>query len=337
VQDIEVLDRMGHHIAVVLPNDGPLTSILESLGVHVRIDRLRVLRRVARVSAFTAPVRYPRVCDDADATVLWTLALASYLPILRLRRHQIVCSVHEILPGLPGRVLADFTCSMSRALMVNSEATARWLTRNGRRKAQLAYPIAPPYEPLPVCTETSRCLQLLVMGRLNGHKGHLESVQATARVRAAGVPAELTLVGSPFPGQEQHLKTLTEYIAHLPWVHYSGEVSCPLECFRNSDIVLIPSDRPESFGIVALEAWAAGRRVIATDQGGLCEATELVEGVTVPARNIAALTRAILRVARDPTLRTAAHRNAPARTECTAAKREVAWRSVLTRLDPELG
>jgi glycosyltransferase involved in cell wall biosynthesis len=93
--------------------------------------------------------------------------------------------------------------------------------------------------------------------------------------------------------------------------------------------VLIPTNRPEPFGIVALEAWAAGRRVIASNQGGLLEATAMVEGITVPAGDVAGLSAAIVRAAHDPSIRSAPLAEAPASRECTLAARQAAWQSAL--------
>jgi len=321
---------MGHDVAVALPEDGPLTEILEGIGAQISIEPLCVLRRVAGATGARVPVRLPGVCRDADVTVLWTIALTAYLPALRLRRRMVLCSVHEILLGKAGRLLAAWTCALSQALMVNSEATARWLTRDLHNfQAHLAYPVAPPYDPLPRGNSTSAPLQLLLMGRVNGHKGHLEAVRAVQAAREAGAPTEITLLGGSFPGQERHLAELLAAIEVLPWATYGGEVADTRAFVEKCDLVLVPTNRPEPFGIVALEAWAAGRRVIASDQGGLLEATKMVEGITVPAADIAALSQAIVRAAQDPSMRVAPARYAPAGSRCTSAAREVAWRTAL--------
>jgi glycosyltransferase involved in cell wall biosynthesis len=329
-QDVELLRGMGHDVTVALPENGPLTEILEGVGARVNIEPLCVLRRVAGATGARVPVQLPSICRNADVTVLWTIALSSYLPALRLRRRRVLCSVHEILPGRAGRLLAAWTCVLSQALMVNSEATAKWLTRDLQSSdAQLAYPVAPPYDPLPRRSSESAPLQLLLMGRVNGHKGHLEAVRAVEMAREAGASAEITLLGGSFPGQEHHLTQLLAAIEVLPWATYGGEVADTRAFVEKCDVVLVPTNRPEPFGIVALEAWAAGRRVIASDQGGLLEATEMVEGITVPAADVAALSQAIVRATRDPSIRVAPARNAPAGERCTSAARAGAWRSAL--------
>jgi glycosyltransferase involved in cell wall biosynthesis len=329
-RDVELLRAQGHEVAVALPQDGPLTETLRALGADVSVESLRVLRKVDGAAGMRLPITLPTVCKNADVVVLWTLALAAYLPLLRLRRRRVLCSVHEILPGPAGRLLAATACALSHALMVNSRATAQWLTHDLRRqRPQLAYPIAPPYSPLARVAGGAGVLRLLVMGRVNGHKGHLEAVRAAQLARDTGEEIELTLLGGAFSGQEPHLVDLLAAVDGLPWVHYGGEVSEPRELFAGCDVVLIPSTTPESFGLVAIEAWAAGRRVIASDQGGLVEATAMVGGLVIAAGDVAALCQAIIHAARDPAARSAPAANAPVGELCTLAARESAWRSSL--------
>ncbi len=300
------------------------------LGAQVSIEPLCVLRRVAGAAGARIPVHLPTVSHNAHVTIIWTVALASYLPTLRLRRRRVICSVHEILPGTAGRLLAAGTSALSNSLIVNSEATRSWVTRDFHSHyAHLAYPASPPYDPVPRQPSATDPLQILLMGRVNGHKGHLEAVQAIRTAREFGVQAEITLLGGSFPGQEHHLTELLAAIDDLPWARYTGEVSDTRAFIEKCDVVLIPSNRPESFGIVALEAWATGRRVIASDQGGLLEATAMVEGMTVPAGDVIRLSEAIISVARDHSFRAAPLADAPVSRLCTPAARVTAWRSAL--------
>jgi glycosyltransferase involved in cell wall biosynthesis len=331
-QDVELLLGQGHEVHVALPEDGPLTSALRELGAHPSIEPLRVLRRVDGASGMRLPTTLPSVCDAADVIVVWTLALAAYLPLLRLGRRRTICSVHEILPGSPGRLLAATACLCSHVLMVNSRATARWLAQDFKfRQPRLAYPIAPPYMPVAQVEGGSGPLRLLLMGRVNGHKGHLEAVHATQLARDAGDDIRLTLLGGSFVGQEHHRAELLATVGGVSWAHYGGEVTDPERFLRECDVVLIPSTRPESFGLVAIEAWAAGRRVVASDQGGLSEAARMVEGVMVAPGDVGELSRAIGRAARDPAIRKAPRADAPVSELCTLEARELAWRSSLSQ------
>ena len=307
VDDAALLARQGHDVSVVLPSHGPLDALLAQAGVAVTVEPLRVLRRVSPLNS-RLPIRLPSVVGDADVAVVWTLALASYLPALRARRRPVVCSVHEILPGTAGSGLARLATSLSSALMVNSKATGTWIALHARRSlpSELAYPVAPAYDPLPPLN-LSASFTAFLAGRVNGHKGHKEAVEASRIARAQGLDVRLVLVGGAFPGQEQHLDALRAEIRGLDWVRFEGEVSDIRPALEACDVMLVPTTRPEPFGIVALEAWASGRPVIASDTGGLAEAASMVGGVLVRPGSVDALAQAMRRVAADPNLR-AGHR-----------------------------
>ncbi len=89
-----------------------------------------------------------------------------------------------------------------------------------------------------------------------------------------------------------------------PDVRFLGVLDRPaLEAaYRACDVVMVPS-RYESFGLVAIEAMAAGKPVVALAAGGLAEVvTEGVDGLLVPDGPEAAerLAEALLRLGRDP-------------------------------------
>lgn len=67
--------------------------------------------------------------------------------------------------------------------------------------------------------------------------------------------------------EEERLRKLAD---GAPNIHFMGPVSDPLEFYRKVDCVVIPS-RWEAFGLVASEAMAAGKLVLANDVDGLRE------------------------------------------------------------------
>jgi glycosyltransferase involved in cell wall biosynthesis len=73
--------------------------------------------------------------------------------------------------------------------------------------------------------------------------------------------------------------------------------------YERAAVVVVPSRR-EGYGMVAREAMAYGRAVVATDVGGLRDAIEDgVDGLLVPPRDTAALRAAVQRVLGDSELR----------------------------------
>ena len=88
-------------------------------------------------------------------------------------------------------------------------------------------------------------------------------------------------------------------------VHFVGRVDRPkaVALFKGCSFFVLPS-RMEPFGIVNLEAMAAGKAVIASRVGGVPEVVhEGVTGMLVPPGNVGALASALRRVAADDALR----------------------------------
>ena len=86
-------------------------------------------------------------------------------------------------------------------------------------------------------------------------------------------------------------------------VRFLGYMPDPAEVYAAADIVAIPSRR-EGQGIVALEAMAAVRPIVASRVGGLPEMIEdEVTGLLTPREDAAALAHAIQRLAEDGKLR----------------------------------
>jgi glycosyltransferase involved in cell wall biosynthesis len=135
----------------------------------------------------------------------------------------------------------------------------------------------------------------------------------------ASLPPELRarlsvrLVGSVFGDQEHFAERLTRTIAELDIAEIVEMCSFTPDPYRHyawADIVVVPSIKPEPFGLVAIEGMAAGRSVIAANHGGLAEI--VVDGVTgslVDPGSVASLAAAIRSYLIDP-VRVSAEGNA---------------------------
>jgi glycosyltransferase involved in cell wall biosynthesis len=122
---------------------------------------------------------------------------------------------------------------------------------------------------------------VLFPGRLEYQKGPDLLLEAVPRVleRRGETRFAFTGTGSMRGSLEGRARELgvghaVRFVGFLPLQRY-------VELLNACDLVCIPS-RNEPFGIVLLEAWAAGKPVVATGVGGLDENLEnLVEGVKV--------------------------------------------------------
>jgi len=125
---------------------------------------------------------------------------------------------------------------------------------------------------------------ILFVGRLSEEKGVLELAAA-----ARGLP--LVVAGSG------HLASrIAGVVGAVPPRELGG-------FYDRAALVAVPSRR-EGYGLVAREAMAHGRPVVASAVGGLLEAIEDgVNGVLVPALDVAALRRALEELLADPARR----------------------------------
>lgn len=283
LDEVASLRTLGHDVRVVLPTTGPLTGELRRLGADVSIDpQLAVLRRSRLRDAMRRPT-LPRAARDADVVVLWTLALSLYVPLLTLRRKRHYISVHELLLGRFGSALVRILVATgSGPVTACSHAVARWLEGHGVKpgRIQVMYPSftwAVNHRRPPKAVFT-----VGVVGRVNGHKGHLQVAQAFLNV--AEEDWRLILVGAPFPGQEAAQIDVDRIAQTDTRITTAGEVDGFDALADQLDLVACFPDRPEPFGLVPIEAWAQGVRAAGFDAGGAAEVLEIVDGLRVDRR-----------------------------------------------------
>lgn len=133
---------------------------------------------------------------------------------------------------------------------------------------------------------------VLFVGRLETRKGVDVLLDAWPAVLAACPTAHLHVVGSDRSGLARRLAIS----AGVTW-HGQADDATVAQLRGQCLVQAIPS-RFESFGLVALEAWAAGMAVVASDVGGL-PAIVGDAGLLVPANDHSALAQALL-TALDP-------------------------------------
>lgn len=151
----------------------------------------------------------------------------------------------------------------------------------------------------PPSTPKGKEVRLLFVGHLRYYKGLDYLLRAMSEL--PGV--RLTIVGTgPMDGQ---LRALAKKLRIEDRVAFEGQVSeaeLPAH-FAACDIFVLPaSERSEAFGVVQLEAMAAGKPVICTEIG---TGTSYVNvdgetGFVVPARDPHALAAAITKLIQDP-------------------------------------
>ena len=125
-------------------------------------------------------------------------------------------------------------------------------------------------------------LLLLSVGRLQRRKGHDTAIEAVARL-VPGHPGMRYVVVGDGP-ERSSLEALADKLGVRRYVRFVGELpDCDLPaCYAACDIFVLPNRADggdiEGFGLVFLEAAAAGKPAIGGNSGGVPEAIE--DGVT---------------------------------------------------------
>ena len=155
-------------------------------------------------------------------------------------------------------------------------------------------------------------LELLFVGRAEERKGLPVLMRAFEALRGAGVDAHLTVAGASY-------EEVAPLLLETQGVDIAGRVSEDEKwrLLHQADLLCAPSLGGESFGIVLLEALAAGTPVVCSDIPGYRDVVrDHVEGRLVKAGDPAALGEAVRALALRP----------PDRAELSVAARERAER-----------
>lgn len=143
-----------------------------------------------------------------------------------------------------------------------------------------------------------------MVSRLVKTKGVREYLKAARIVRQHLTNVSFLLVG-PVSSEGRQAVSLRELNKATDVVHYLGQRQDVPALLALTDIFVLPSHYREGVPRVLLEAGAMGLPLITTDMPGCREAVrDGWNGCLVPPRDVAALSQAILRLARSNSMRT---------------------------------
>jgi phosphatidyl-myo-inositol alpha-mannosyltransferase len=156
---------------------------------------------------------------------------------------------------------------------------------------------------VPIARWQDGCPNILFVGRLESRKGLLPLLKAYRILRKSGRACRLLVVGSGPQEREARRYVMTR---RLPDVEFLGRVpdAEKVQLFKTADVYVSPATGRESFGIVLLEAMAAGTAIVCSDIHGYKGVVRRgEEALLVPPGESRPLAEAIRRVLDDPDLR----------------------------------
>jgi phosphatidylinositol alpha-mannosyltransferase len=172
---------------------------------------------------------------------------------------------------------------------------------------------------------------VLFVGRHEPRKGLIELLKAFRILRKTGCDCRLLVVGSGPQEREARRYVMTR---RLGGVEFLGRVSDDdkAQLFKTADVYVSPATGRESFGIVLLEAMAAGTAIVCSDIHGYKGVVRRgTDGLLVPPRKPKALAAAIGSLLADDELRARMGRSGMLRAE------EFSWDRVTAKVEDYYG
>lgn len=326
----EGLAARGHAVTALVTNPGGLKSTVsrENGVLVVRAGRIATVAstplslalpwRLLRERADVVHLHFPYPVGETaqwllrrgGATVLTyhsdVVRQASILKIYRPLMERVLRQVDAIVAGSP---------PMRNSTYLAEHAARVHLIPYGIPLARFQRPSAPPSDTIKTLHATSLpaapAFTLLFVGRLRYYKGLDTLIRALPQI-----PARLVVAG--IGPMEAEWKALAGQVGVAERISWLGEVSdddLPA-VYHAADLFVLPaSHRSEAFGLVQVEAMAAGLPVVCTELGtGTSYVNQDgITGLVVPPRDPDGLAAAINALIADPARRAALGRAAQRR------------------------
>lgn len=264
------------------PTDRQLSDQLNRLGVANKRQSLPVLRRrylsvrgitplAMRLWKTYRSLRRLRpdvvYCTTSAMAICLPLAKFSGVKSTALHLQEIWAPREANVLGLMARFADTIICisSAARNSIPRGLHTRSVLLRNAHRGSNA---------PLVPLDRLSGPLKFLIASRWNSWKGHASLLGAWDQDES---PGQLIILGGPpSVGEGVDVEAIVQDLRHSGSISIVGQVEDISGYIDEVDFLVLPSDKPEPFGLVILEAFARGRPVIASRGGGVLDV--VVEG-----------------------------------------------------------
>ncbi len=294
------LDRRRFRPLVVLPEEGAFAAALRAMGVPVALVSFPrgPLHRLAlpwvAAAHVRAAARLRRLARAEGASVVHCGDLAGLLlglPLV-LGGARCVYQVSFVGGSARRRLLAAAAGRFVHAVVAYSRDQLEALGPAGSRLSEAATVVAPGIAPAAFAGGDRTRFRSSVgvgadetwvglVGRYDTWKGHAVFLEAAARVRAVRGDVRFAMIGGALNADAlPHVARYREGVlalrrrlgleAGVDVVDHRADVADVLAAL---DVIVVPSDH-EPFGMIVLEALAAGTPVVASDSGGPAEILE---------------------------------------------------------------
>ena len=306
----ESCNKKGHECTVVLSEDGPLATKLESLGAKIVILNLGILRRqylnpagmlnrlVANYKAYRSLIA---LCKTQNINLIYSnttgVIVGVFVAATLGIRH--IWHIHEIIekPYLLFRILSRLIDTKNNQSIAVSEAVkTHWTKFVAPSKIDVLYngvdywlfenTVSDVRQSLNISPNT---ILIGMMGRVHFWKGQDYFVNIAGEIIKSHKNVHFLMVGDAFAGYEYLHDNINKLIdankltGHITQLPYRSDIA---NIYGAMDVFILPSLLPDPAPLVVTEAMAAGLPVVATRQGGAVEMMENnVSGLLIPINN----------------------------------------------------
>lgn len=328
LQVLALYQELGFSPYVVLTNSGPIEDALRDLQIPYSIHNLGILRRkylspfglLNRLfKSWSAYSFLSRLHQTHSFELVYSNTLAVVIGAIWSMQKGLPHSwhVHEIVKG-PAPLVGGLASLLDRStpfpIAVSQAVADHWQPLLKKAKVQVIhnglsyteFKLAKPTLKKELGLSESNLLVGMV-GRINPGKGQFFFLELAETLASQYPAVHFVLAGDPFSGYEGLLADLQQAIVQKGLtnrVHYLGFREDIPELMASLDLFVLPSNLPDSFPTVILEAMAAGKPVLATASGGASEMiTEGMTGFVIPIGDVAAGMGALEKLLSSPSLR----------------------------------
>lgn len=298
---LSIINVLGnnYNVRVILPESGPLEKRLKKQKIHVDVIKSYPIISIQNLKSISLLLRFifdliksiyevrvilkkfrPSIIHTNTSTIITSSLIAKIYSIPH------VWHIREIYDGHQKYLwwyYQKFINLFSDVIIANSKATA--LQFQNKKKIKIIYNVLMDNKNKGISTrplvsfkknfnvEKNICVGMV--GRINlQRKGQSILVNAASHLKSKYPDVKYFIIGEPYPGKEYYLNELKKLIDDKKLNDQfilTGELVDIHSVINSMDIMVIPSNRPESFGNVVSESMVNGKPVIISNIGGAPE------------------------------------------------------------------
>lgn len=315
---VETLQKLypNTKIDVIIPKDGPIRQILEPVCNNLIINEdLAILRKKElKNNPFRLIYKIMHGIKSAienskkyDLVYVNTIVVIDYIIAARFMKCLTVLHIREIPTGFQRTVFSKMVSLSKMNLIFNSHNTLRTFNLPKDQSKSVILNGVKGFMDIAPKESTNSTINILLIGRLTPWKGQMFFLETLNQLmKNNDYNLNVRIVGEVFEDQVSYKNDLLAFVKnnHLEnIVTFKSFTDNPKNEYEWSDIVIVPSIKPEPFGRVAIEAMSASRCVVAANHGGLTEIiTGGIDGVLFEPNNIDSLVESLKEILNTPKL-----------------------------------